>query len=466
MSLSFAETYDSVNRIGCPIHGFIRVTKRIESRPNEKTEADLIDTPWLQRLRRIHQLETAWWVFPSGEHTRLQHCFGAMHLGDVLAHHLYPSLKENLRAHPHREAIPSESLVVETMRLAGLLHDVGHGPFGHSFDKFYLESRGYTHERVSAQIIAGPLSRIITSIGRSPDGPFRGNERVGPRHLAYLIDSGSTGQGIPRWVQLLRPLFQGPFTCDNMDFVLRDAYMCGFAVPRADVQRIIAYSFFPRNADRLCLHLHGVSSLRSFLESRLELFTGVYYHRTVRAMRLHLSDILRATIDAIWPGLDPLCSPDTYLKVDEWTLITNVQQWVADRSARPYLVRGWKAIVNRNPEWKRVYEHVYPVEDPHTETADVLCQRYQRALRGQIRGCRVDVADADPLQRPELISIYNPMLDSVEEDARGRLGESLGHRLRLLRVFSKERSVTQQVHDVMRQIDQGTHTTGSIPTNL
>src|SRR5882757_6744670 len=75
-----------------PLHGYIAFTSGQDA-AGEVTERDLIDHPWVQRLRQIHQLQTAWWVFPSAEHTRFQHVLGVMHLASRATAALYDSLK-------------------------------------------------------------------------------------------------------------------------------------------------------------------------------------------------------------------------------------------------------------------------------------------------------------------------------------------------------------------------------------
>lgn len=459
----FEHKYESLNRIGCPVHRFITITKRREDQPDETTEQQLIDTPWVQRMRRIHQLEAAWWVFPSGEHTRLQHCFGTMHLAGVFTSHLYESLSANLKR--WKEPIPSKALVVETMRVAGLLHDVGHGPFGHCLDVFYFEERGLTHEKVSVKIITGPLAEDIRGLGRSPEKQLGSGEQVDPSHVAYLIQRESKERNIPLWVKRLKPLFDGPFTCDNMDFVLRDAYMCGFAVTRADVARIIDYSFFPEDADRLCLHLHGVSSLRSFLQSRLELFTSIYFHRTVRAIRLHLEDTLKDTIDHLWSGLNPNEDLEAYEEVDEWSLTSGVRKMLRQPDVDPQLASAWQAVLNRDPQWKRVYEKLFSKGKQFPEPMTEFRDRCQAKLGRQCPGCRVDIAEAPPLQSRHLVGIYNPMTHELDDDAWDRLGPSLDNPWRLVRVFSKDRTVARSVHAIMREIE-GESASGGSTTNV
>ena len=137
--------FAAVNLISDPIHGYVELTKRLApdaaaaaGLPAEDVaEEDLLDTAWLQRLRRISQLQSARWVFPTAEHSRFTHGLGVMHEAGLWARSLYPSLRASLVA-TGESPIPSEGLVTETLRIAGLLHDVGHGPFAHFFDDHVL----------------------------------------------------------------------------------------------------------------------------------------------------------------------------------------------------------------------------------------------------------------------------------------------------------------------------------------
>ena len=136
--------FAAVNLISDPIHGYLELTKRLTPAqsaeaglpPETVAEEDLLDSPWVQRLRRISQLQSARWVFPTAEHSRFTHGLGVMHEAGLWGRSLYPSLRDVLAA--DGQAVPSAGLVVETLRVAGLLHDVGHGPFAHFFDQHVL----------------------------------------------------------------------------------------------------------------------------------------------------------------------------------------------------------------------------------------------------------------------------------------------------------------------------------------
>jgi len=277
-----ADTYEGRGLIADPIHQYILYT-RPGGIPGEATEQDVIDTPWAQRLRRIPQLQSARWVFPAAEHSRFQHSLGAMHLSGRLAQQLYPSLRAVFEA----EA-PSVALLEELLRMAGLLHDIGHGPFGHFFDDNFLIDYGLTHELVGQRIIREELGDVLRSLRRSPSGAFNADEAIDPEWICYLMGKSYTEPlpHHPKWLKFLKPLLSGVFTADNMDYVLRDAYMCGVAVGPIDIERIIYYSFFSEKG--LTLDRGGLQAFIMFLNARFYMYTNVYYHRTTRGIDLHL----------------------------------------------------------------------------------------------------------------------------------------------------------------------------------
>src|SRR5262245_27675605 len=180
--------FDSESLISDPLHGYITFTAgRDRTQP---TEQALVDHPWVQRLRRIHQLQGAWWVYPSAEHTRFQHVLGAMHLGGRAVVHLYPSLVAACQPEP----VPSRAYVESLVRLTALLHDVGHGPFGHFFDDNFLRGSHLTHEDLGLRIIATELADIIRGIRANPHGELAAQETLQPEQIAYLIKRPADGE--------------------------------------------------------------------------------------------------------------------------------------------------------------------------------------------------------------------------------------------------------------------------------
>src|SRR5690348_17526552 len=189
--------YSRVNLSSDPIYRYLRITKGGPGGvAGAASEQDLVDAAWLQRLRRIHQLQSAWWVFATAEHSRFQHALGAMHLAGEWARHLYPSLKASCGN------VPSPQLVEETMRMAGLLHDVGHGPFGHFFDREVLAQFGIDHEDVGRRLVCVELADIIGSLRASPSGPFAPGESVDPRWVAWVMAPAEIdGYTPPGWLR-------------------------------------------------------------------------------------------------------------------------------------------------------------------------------------------------------------------------------------------------------------------------
>jgi len=258
--------FSAVNLISDPIHGYVELTKRLTATesaaaglPSEDAaEEDLLDTAWVQRLRRISQLQSARWVFPTAEHSRFTHGLGVMHEAGAWGRTLYPSLRESLVA--AGEPVPSEGLVVETLRVAGLLHDVGHGPFAHFFDDNVLvqfeapaderraPSKRLTHEDLSQVIVEHELGTLIRALRRAPGAvperdAFADGETVDPRWVSFIVSKPALADDeMPRWVRWLQPLLSGVFTVDNLDYVRRDAYMTGVAID-VDVERLRRYTF-------------------------------------------------------------------------------------------------------------------------------------------------------------------------------------------------------------------------------
>ena len=455
MSEAVAE-YSRVNLSSDPIYRYIRVTKS-GGVPGAVAEQDLIDHAWLQRLRRIHQLQSAWWVFATAEHSRFQHSMGGMHLAGEWARHLYPTLRQ---LHPD---VPSQALVVETLRLAGLLHDVGHGPFGHFFDENYLSRWGIDHEVIGRHLIERELGPAIAEIRASPDSDFEPGERVDPRWVAFLISPADLpGFEPPGWLDALRPLLVGPFSADNMDYVPRDSYICGVAVGPVDVQRIIHYSFISEHG--LTLHIHGAEALFMFLNARLYLYHQVYFHRTVRRIDLQLREIFNPTMDELLGG-NPLDRLDDFRRLSEWWLMSEVDRWAQQESdpLRRELGQAWGELVARRLKWRLVYSgYVEAREVPQgalTLTREEFARRIRERLRPDLRSLEfeVDVAAQEsrafnPMLERQDILFYDPLERSFQHSRVLDLFRRLPVRMAIFRIFARDERGRGELIEAAHQV--------------
>jgi hypothetical protein len=442
-----ADTYEGRGLIADPIHQYILYT-RPGGIPGEATEQDVIDTPWAQRLRRIPQLQSARWVFPAAEHSRFQHSLGAMHLSGRLAQQLYPSLRAVFAG----EA-PSPALLEELLRMAGLLHDIGHGPFGHFFDDNFLIDYGLTHELVGQRIIREELGDVLRSLRRSPNGVFNADEAIDPEWICYLMGKSYTEPQAhhPKWLKFLKPLLSGVFTADNMDYVLRDAYMCGVAVGPIDIERIIYYSFFSEKG--LTLDRGGLQAFIMFLNARFYMYTNVYYHRTTRGIDLHLKEIFNETMQIAF-GFDLRQALHPYLHLTEWTLLEEVGRWhdTPDSDARAKdkkrLGAEWRHILDRKLKWRMAGEEVldqFEVRKGQSflESNEVV-RRVKAFLPPALRDFdfRIDMAQQDPRPLNPLsmgdrqIYVYDSFTKRVSQEPLTELLKYLPGKVSQCRIFA------------------------------
>ncbi len=378
--------FRAVNLISDPIHGYVELTKRLDAAesaaaglpPEEVAEEDLLDTAWLQRLRRVSQLQSARWVFPTAEHSRFTHGLGVMHEAGLWARSLYPSLRAALAAGGD-PAVPSEGLVVETLRIAGLLHDVGHGPFAHFFDERYLVdyeapadsrragAKKLTHEDLSQLIVEHELGDLIRGLRRAPGSvperdAFGAGESIDPRWVSFLISKPALSDvAMPRWVRWLQPLLSGVFTVDNLDYVRRDAYLTGVAIGPVDVERLRRYTFVSERG--LTLYEPGLGALEMFLTARMFMYQQVYFHRTVRAIDLDLAEVFGPSIRALFGDGSPADRLTDYADLDEYALLHRAARWArgmdvgadprpGEGRVTPEVSAGWEAILLRRPRWR------------------------------------------------------------------------------------------------------------------
>ncbi len=439
-----------------PIHGYLPFHSVRNLAEDEVTEREILDHPWLQRMRQIHQLQTAWWVFPSAEHTRFQHVVGVMHLAGKVADALYESLNGVC------PDVPSRAYVCSLMRLAGLLHDVGHGPFGHFFDEHFLKRFGLTHESLGQHIIRHELGELLRKVRRSPYGELGSDETLDPSHVATLIarPRGDDTSELPRWLTHLRSLFSGIYTVDNMDFVLRDAYMSGYNPRAFDLDRVLHYSFFTEQG--LTLHLRGVDALLRFMGVRAELFRTVYFHRTVRALDLTLADLFMESAELLFSG-DPREHLSEYQQFTEWSLLVDVRHWVnSPDEKKRRLGPRWRRLLDRQVEWQMLIQRTLTFEPGEAERSslfddrDLLEAAIRKRLPSEIKDIelRVDLArhvyrpgEDTPAARQNFV--YDPSTGRVSPLQQDLLVRRLPMSQRVCRVYAREMHYAKPVAEAL-----------------
>ena len=270
MSKSAAEIRD-------PIHGYIYASD---------VEKRVIDTGIFQRLRRIKQLASANLTYPGAQHSRFEHSVGAMFLagraGNILSEkYSFDKIKE--------------------LRLAALLHDVGHGPFSHLFEEVLSVKTDVTHEDITKRII------VETEIG-----DILSKNGINVKQFASLP------LGVPsKYPRYMNDIISGVLSVDTMDYLLRDSYFTGVEYGKVDVHRVInSYEIVDGKIgiDRAALY-----ALEALLIARYEMFRAVYFHRTVRAAEIMLIKAMTLADDHL--GFSNLKKLANYLSLtDEITL--------------------------------------------------------------------------------------------------------------------------------------------------
>jgi HD superfamily phosphohydrolase len=231
----------------------------------------VLDTPAVQRLRYVRQLGHAFLVYPGATHTRFEHALGAYHL----TRRALASLEERGEL---ASVGPHDCLAV---RLAALLHDIGHYPFSHA-----LEEAGFpSHEAQGvAKLLEGELGDELRAIG----GPGLA------RDIGELIRGVSPSP--------LQGLISGSLDLDKIDYLSRDARMCGVPYGTVDVDRLLSsLTLVETTAGRRQVGVQekGVSALESLLFAKYQMYRNVYWHHAVRAATCMFK---RAARDAVRQG--------------------------------------------------------------------------------------------------------------------------------------------------------------------
>ncbi len=232
--------------INDPVHGFIIIPTPIIF--------DLLEHPYVQRLRRIKQLGLTSLVYPGATHSRFQHALGAVHLmGQAI---------ENIR----QKGIPVTDEEAEAVNVAILLHDIGHGPFSHALEESMIAD--VSHEEISLMMMDD-----------------LNHEFGGRLEMALSIFMNR----YPK--KFLHQLVSGQLDMDRMDYLMRDSFYAGVVEGAIGTERIIKMLYVDN--DQLVVEAKGIYSIEKFLIARRLMYWQVYFHKTVIAAENMLVKLLK-----------------------------------------------------------------------------------------------------------------------------------------------------------------------------
>ena len=318
-----------------PIHGTIIVDNQII--------LDLIDTPEFQRLRRIKQLGTSSMTFHGAEHSRFGHCLGVYEITRRIC---------NLFQRNYPQQVPQDGLWNDQERpvalCAALLHDLGHGPYSHTFEHIFHTD----HEQITRRIITSEstnINRILRRVGND----F-------PQKVASVIDH--TYQN-PQVVQMI----SSQVDADRMDYLQRDSYYTGTNYGKFDLDRVL-HMMRPVKGG-IAFEINGMHAVEDYILSRLQMYLQVYFHPVSRSMEVILDHLL---MRAKWlyqhpsqyqPEFMPrLLMPffnghydlNDYLTLDDGVLTTYFIHWM--NSSDKILSDLAQRFINRRPFKSAVYD--------------------------------------------------------------------------------------------------------------
>jgi HD superfamily phosphohydrolase len=338
-----------------PVHGYVYITEE------EKT---VIDSYPVQRLHRLRQLAGAEYVYPGANHTRFEHSIGVMYLAGRVV--------EN----PYISQLVSEDEIA-TVRIAGLLHDVGHGPFSHVFEQLLEKELDKTHEDITTWIIKNSeLKDVLKKNGCKPDD-------VSKLAVGKLHRPGKA---------FLDQIISSAVDVDKQDFVVRDTHHTGAEYGFIDIFRLI--HTLDVMEGNLAVDVGALSALESLIIARIESFKSIYFHRVGRAVQIMLALAMEKANTEL--GLTSFKTAEEYLAMDDYTV------WTMLRNSKK------SSSIIRNLERRKLLKCAY--ERTFYEKDTVVSSIFSReANRKQLQ---VDIAKAAKLDI-EAVIIDVPTVPSV-----------------------------------------------------
>ncbi|MBF0142112.1 MAG: HD domain-containing protein [Magnetococcales bacterium] len=373
----------------------------------------LIDTPEVQRLRRIRQLGPASRIYPNAEHSRFSHALGVMHLAKRILGAVAPGMVRPLE--------PEELLLA---KVAALLHDIGHGPYSHLFEEVQVPS--LSHESWGRRILLDEATGVYRVL-------HRGCRRLGLDFASFLDRLQAIFTELPpgESPSLVRQVISSQLDADRMDYLLRDAHFTGVIYGRYDLEWLLHSLRVQEEAggERLTVDVSkGPAALESYLNARDHMYLQVYEHKTVRAFEvlfIHLFETLAwafacdgglpdgtpvELVDFLRPTASPGTAPSVqlFLTLDDAVLDYAVGVWARLRPGSVAQAElSWKSRLfhHRVATYRRLFWRMAPEAGSRQlprvtdQIVDPLAVESLEAFLRRMGGEWVEVTDPDGERR-------------------------------------------------------------------
>ena len=323
-----------------PIHGFVELNPH---------EWNVINSRPFQRLRRIRQLAWTDYVYPAAMHCRFEHSIGVMHVATRIFDAIWQRDQDRLKSEfdLEKSGAPRQRQI---LRLAALLHDLGHSPFSHAGEEALPQKDSkikYTHEEYSDAILTISLHDCIDN-----DGYNYTNHGVKASDISEVFSSR------PRNAisSFLKTIVSGQMDADRMDYLLRDSYHCGVTYGRYDLDRIINSCCLCTNPEddtpSIGIDQGGLQAAEGLIIARYMMFSQVYFHHTRSIYDRHLSNCLSDLLSDEGGHFPPPTKEGIarFLRWDDWRVLGALADGQGGEHGRRIAERDHYRLVHETPE--------------------------------------------------------------------------------------------------------------------
>jgi HD superfamily phosphohydrolase len=399
-----------------PIYGYICLTNY---------ECDILDSEIFQRLDKILQMPTAQFVYPSAKHTRKTHSLGTMHLSSKAILNIL--FRQSIEKREKTSSIcwgepvvlkgknvglqsfdqklreewwnsKEEEQIIQCLRLAGMLHDIGHAPLSHLFEdvcrnekikfKFKGKSKIFDHELMSIKIIEEKEKELGFK------SPFKAED------VTQILKEGKGGRGRKGSPTFLHDLISGAYDCDKLDYLARDAYATGaIEFGAIDFMRIIN-SMRVSSKETLVISASALDALMKSFDAVQYMYTTVYYHKTVRGFDFMIAEALGKIPEFLQEIVSDI---DKFLSVDDYCFLTSAREYAKKENAHEALTL-LDDIRYRRKKYKDIFSHRISIDYMVKDTIKRQLRKIKKALQKEAKNLEI-VIDYRPGIRPVGIDI-------------------------------------------------------------